>query len=591
MLPVKKFNIYKLKKHIEKSNPKFGGGVRDLSFFPINGTRFRLSELQKEGVKAVVIIMREKDCPISEKYASYLIRLEEEYRKKGIKFIYNYVGQIDKRKNAEKDLKRFGFRSPYVIDVKQTVVNELDVKTIGEIIVLLPSRQIIYKGPIDNQYQLKSAVGLKENYLIDILDSIISGKNVTSKKIPAFGSDCIIKRPVINRKVFWNDVAPVIRKKCTICHNPSGPGPIDYISYKDVIGRRAMFRHVIEKDLMPPWSVDPNTGPLENDLSLTLKEKALILKWLSDGSPGPSKGKIPQILWTKEESVKQVPDYIISLPEKVLIPAEGAFKYKRFIIPSNFKEDKWIKNVKFFLKPKVIHHVFLYVLEAFYDPLKKGIPSNIHKYSIAVFGSAGSIKINTEQKRKVGYKLPKGSHFILEIHYEPIGRRIIDDFTQIHINFLEKKPKYKIVAYSIAASNNRVNIPARASNYKIKASYKNEKTKFLLSVHPHMHLRGKANAIFITDPKGKKRKIFGLDPFLVKFERAYHFKNPIKVLKGSVLECVNWFDNSKNNFINPNPDIDVVYGKFKKNEMSLCHFSWLVPIDSSIKSQWIRVPY
>ena len=38
--------------------------IKDLSFFPINGPRFRLSELKD--IKAIVIIMREKDCPISE---------------------------------------------------------------------------------------------------------------------------------------------------------------------------------------------------------------------------------------------------------------------------------------------------------------------------------------------------------------------------------------------------------------------------------------------------------------------------------------------------------------------------------------------
>ena len=54
--------------------------IDDLSFFPINGSRFRLSELKD--IKAVVIFMRESGCPISEKYGARLLRLEKEYSKK-----------------------------------------------------------------------------------------------------------------------------------------------------------------------------------------------------------------------------------------------------------------------------------------------------------------------------------------------------------------------------------------------------------------------------------------------------------------------------------------------------------------------------
>ena len=62
--------------------------IKDLSFFPINDLHFRLSDLKNK--KAIVIIMRERDCPISEKYGSRLVRLEKKYSKRGVQFIYNY---------------------------------------------------------------------------------------------------------------------------------------------------------------------------------------------------------------------------------------------------------------------------------------------------------------------------------------------------------------------------------------------------------------------------------------------------------------------------------------------------------------------
>ena len=137
----------------------------------------------------------------------------------------------------------------------------------------------------------------KNHYVSDILEAIAFGKSIEPKEIPAPG--CIINRPVIKKKVFWKDVAPIIQKKCTVCHNPSGSAPIDYVSYEDVTGRRAMFKYVIANNLMPPWFVDPNTGPWNDDLSLTPREKALLLKWISDGSLKQTKKT--QFLWRKRK--------------------------------------------------------------------------------------------------------------------------------------------------------------------------------------------------------------------------------------------------------------------------------------------------
>ena len=99
------------KKPIQRNKFPINKIVRNLHFFPINGERFQLSELK--AMKAIVVIMREKNCPISEKYGLRLVQLEKKYSKKGIKFIYNYVGQQQRKINAEADLKKFRFTGSY----------------------------------------------------------------------------------------------------------------------------------------------------------------------------------------------------------------------------------------------------------------------------------------------------------------------------------------------------------------------------------------------------------------------------------------------------------------------------------------------
>ena len=106
----------------------------------------------------------------------------------------------------------------------------------------------------------------------------------------------------------------------------------------------------------------------------------------------------------------------------------------------------------------------------------------------------------------------------------------------------------------------------------------------LIAVYLHMHYRGKASSMFLIDPRGIKKRIFGIDPFTIKFTGIYGFKEPVTVHKGSTLGCVNWFDNSADNKNNPNPADRVLHGPSSKHEMSMCYFISLVPIDSKAES-------
>lgn len=172
--------------------------IKDLSFFPINAQRFRLSDLKDK--KAIVIVMRESGCPISEKYGPRIAQLEKQYSK-DIQFIYNYVGQIQPENSAQKELKKFGFKGPYTIDSQQKAINALKAKTTGDVFILMPDRRLIYKGPFDDQYHLlKSAIKPKNNYVSDRLKDLISGKKLAPKELPAPG--CVISRPLVKKKSF-----------------------------------------------------------------------------------------------------------------------------------------------------------------------------------------------------------------------------------------------------------------------------------------------------------------------------------------------------------------------------------------------------
>ena len=262
-----------------QNNLLLGKFIKNLHFFPINGLRFRLSDLKS--TKAVVIVMRESGCPISEKYGPVLSDIEKKYSKKNIKFIYNYVGTLDRKNKAQSDLKKFNFQGSYVVDSKFQIADALNAQTTTEVFVLDATRRLVYRGPVNDQFHLlKTKINPKNHYLKQILNQIIKGETLDMKALPAPG--CVISRPVIKDTVFYNDVAPIFKSKCVNCHNSSKENFIDLSTYEKIASRHAMIKYSLNNNLMPPWPLEASTGPWENDLSLSPYEKATLLKWLAD---------------------------------------------------------------------------------------------------------------------------------------------------------------------------------------------------------------------------------------------------------------------------------------------------------------------
>ncbi|MCY4512636.1 MAG: hypothetical protein OXB86_02990, partial [Bdellovibrionales bacterium] len=474
--------------------------------------------------------------------------------------------------------RKFGFKGSYVIDWKHNIVNALGAQTTGDVFVLTPERKIAYKGPVDDHHHLsRTALEFENSYLSQVLENILSGKEIEPKKIPSKG--CVISRPVLKESISFKDVAPIIKKKCTICHNPKGTAPINFISYKDIAGRGRMFKYVIKEGLMPPWRLDPGTGPWKGDLSLSIKEKAILLKWSELGFPR-GRGAIDTSLWKRKEIIKPKPDYIIKAPEKVIVPKEGGPFYKYFLIQNPFKEDKWVKLVKFFFKKQVVHHMNIFIMKSTY---KSGMnPRTSNPIGILpILGIDHTMESNymMELSEHVGIKIPKDSKLVLEIHYEPIGEKVIDNYTKAHIYFHKEKPKYE--GTRLAFYKLDLNIPAHKPSHKVTGSFKIEEDIHAFSIYLHMHLRGKAGEIWITDPNGAKKRIFGIDPFLKAFEVPYHFQYPVFISKNSTLECIAWFDNSENNPQNPDPTKNITFGLFLEDEMFICGLVLLFPTDQA----------
>ena len=275
----------------------------------------------------------------------------------------------------------------------------------------------------------------------------------------------------------------------------------------------------------------------------------------------------------------QNPDYTIKAP-KTTIKATGFIPYRTLITKPNFSEDKWIKEIEYIVKPKVLHHIAFDIYDRSTFKKKDNFYKNYNKFGTYYFfmpryGWASGATKHWILSDDSGIKIPKNSKIFFEAHYEPIGKEVVDDITEIRFLFHKKKPKYHFV--TLRLYDKLIKIPPEEQNHKSKLAYQTKRKLLLTGIHIHMHLRGKASSVFVIEPTGKIQKIFGLDPWNFHFQRYYFLKKPLTIAKNSVLKCINYFDNSSKNAINPNPKQTVSWGRSTKDEMSTCSFNFLLP--------------
>jgi thioredoxin-related protein len=155
----------------------------------VSGNLKTLTGLAKE--KGVLLIFHDPSCPFAKLYESRIKALKTKFEAQGIGFVLiNPQAQ-----NNESELNRFrayidesGLNMSYLIDEKQEWAQLFQVSKIPEGILLAPGKTglaVVYKGAIDNNPQLESAV--TEKYLEMALTQAVRGEKPAVPQVRAVG--------------------------------------------------------------------------------------------------------------------------------------------------------------------------------------------------------------------------------------------------------------------------------------------------------------------------------------------------------------------------------------------------------------------
>jgi hypothetical protein len=538
--------------------------VVDFEYADVAGSRGRLSGLLA-GKTALVIALRTTECPVSLKYGHRLAELERGYGAKGVGFLFLDVSSQDTETKIRQDLAKFGFRGPYIADPEARIGRLIRARVSSEVFVIDSSLTLRYRGAIDDQFGVgfdKPALG--ETYLLDALEDVLAGRKVEVAETEASGcvlslaDDRLPKREI----TYHSRASRIIQESCASCHRTGGVAPFALDTYRQAYGFREMIRLVVEDRRMPPWFANPAHGKWANDRTLADRDRRDLLAWIAAGAPegDPETSAAPRT-WVEGWQMDEAPDAVFELPEPQQVPAQGVVDYRYVYVRTDFAEDKWVTRAE--ARPTawdITHHIIAFI-EAPGDeeagPLLVGYAPGLPPYTFP----SGSAK-----------RLPKGAWLKFQLHYTPNGKAGVDR-SKVGLVFADGPPE-RVIETS-AVTTDEFEIPPHAASHEVVAEREFKRGGTIISLMPHMHLRGKAYRYELIRPDGTEEVILDVPRYDFKWQLWYEFKEPLVIMPGYRLRGRAWYDNSRGNPANPDPTVAVRWGDQSFEEMQIGFFDWI----------------
>jgi peroxiredoxin len=536
----------------------------------------------KKPAKAVVVLFLGTECPINNAYAPRLAALHKGYAGKGVAFVGINSNCHDTATRIAAHAKEHGLPFPVLKDPANVVADNFGAQRTPEAYLLAPSGKVLYRGRIDDQFGI--GYRRKEPLRRDLalaLDEVLAGRPVSRPVTPVAG--CLIARalrPSKTGSITWTKhVSRIVQQRCQECHRSGQVGPMSLRTYKAAVAWSGMIREVVSEQRMPPWHADPKYGKFSNDRSLSKEERSTLLRWIAQKCPkGDPKDQPPARKFVNGWTIGK-PDVVFEMPVEQTVPAKAGRRgvpYRYSFVRTNFTEDKWVQAAE--VRPgarAVVHHIIVYArtLKKRSRDRRDGIGTGF----LAAYAPGDMPLVLAPGQAK---RVPRGAVLVFQLHYTPNGIEQTDR-SSVGLIFAKKPPRHEVRTRSIA--QRRFTIPAGAANHEVRSVTTFDRDVDLISLLPHMHLRGKDFKYVAVFPGGKKQTLLSVPRYDFNWQSNYRLAKPLRLPKGTRIECTAHFDNSEDNPNNPDPKKAVRWGDQTWEEMMIGFVDYAIPPEEGKK--------
>jgi len=392
---------------------------------------------------------------------------------------------------------------------------------------------------------------------------------------------------------FSKDVAPIFQAKCQECHQPNSIAPMSLITYQDARPWARAIKERVAARQMPPWHIDRTVGvqKFKNDMSLSDEQVDTIVRWVDGGALQGDPKDLPQPkpLFTDNqwEGVRDgfgPPDIVVRSPDYTMA-AQHQDVWFRPMSDLPVTEPRWVKMVE--IRPsnlkarRIIHHSIAYLV-------LNNDPDAVNTLTASGPGRFDDPTDLVNRRPQLmewaigkGYDLYRpgtgklilpGEKISWDQHIHAVGEEITGG-SEVGLWLYKKGEEPKKRSYLIGFTGidraKMLDIPP--NSFAMTEGFTVLKENALIqNFQPHFHLRGKAMQVEAILPDGGRQIISYVGNFNFNWMTNYIYDDDAAPLlpKGTVIHVTAWYDNTRGNKNNPDPDQWVGYGDRTVDEMA-----------------------
>ena len=376
--------------------------------------------------------------------------------------------------------------------------------------------------------------------------------------------------------LFHKDVEPILQARCQECHRAGEVGPMPLMTYEQVRPWAKAIKSAVVERKMPPWPINPHYGKFSNDRSLSAEQIDLLAAWADSGAVEGNTADAPKPrTWVDGWNIP-TPDAVVEMPIAFEMPAKGRVEYQYIVVPTGFTEDKWVQMIE--VRPSdrtITHHAQIFIREPgskWLADQKPGVPFGVANSSgmgsevLAIYTPGMVPDVYPPGQAKL---IPAGADLVFQMHYTATGKPG-SDRTRIGLVFAKEPPKERV--FTMYGVNPMIAIPPGDPNYKAETIIPINEPMTMLTLFPHLHLRGKAFQYDLIYPNGESETLLKVDKWSLNWQLSYKLEKPIELTPGMKVKATGWWDNSPNNPANPDPTKMVRWGEQSWEEMLVGFF-------------------
>ena len=428
---------------------------------------------------------------------------------------------------------------------------------------------------------------------------------------------------------FNTDVAPIIFSNCVACHREGQVAPMSLTSYAEARPWAKAIKSKVVSREMPPWYADPRYGVFRNHRGLTQEQIDTVAAWADGGAPEGAAAAPDLPTFAAGWNFDTEPDYVLSMPIDIELPADGEIPYLNIWSEIPFEEDKFLEAVE--LRPgnmRAVHHAGAYVRampagsELGEGPGWTG--GQILPKPVAIDKNESEEARREREERSVfepegtslllfyvpgggfqkfwpgvGKRIRADRYMVWSMHYTMSGQPETDRsslgfwFQKVpthhevltqgagHTHIVELDERVATASTTDTELSEEAReagetrrpripvIPPNTSNWKITGIRTVTDDLTLYGLWPHMHFRGKDMSYLVTYPDGREEVVIHVPNYDFNWQIQYELEEPLKIPAGSTIKILAHYDNSIQNRYNPSPEQEVYWGEQSWDEMFL----------------------